>query len=78
MSKATIKLDYHGIGEMLRGEEMERFVAEAGADRAKRAGSGYNFRTHNTGQRQAVNVYAETAEARADNLENNTLLKVLR
>lgn len=77
MSKTEIKLDYNQIGAMLRGPEMEQFMEAEGAERAKRAGSGYNFRTHSTGQRQAVNVYAETEDARRDNLKNNTLLKVL-
>ena len=77
MNKATIKLDYQGIGAMLKGPEMEQLVSEAGAERARMAGNGYSFRTHNTGQRQVVNIYAETDEARRDNLNNNTLLKVL-
>ena len=77
MSKTTIKLNYQQIGAMLRGPEMERFLSETGEERARSAGSGYNYRTHDTGQRQVVNVYAETEEARRDNLKNNTLLKVL-
>ena len=78
ISMATkVKLSYTGIGQLLRGEEMKNLMTQFGSDRAHRAGDGYNFRVHNTGQRQVVNIFPETYEAYKDNLQNNTLLKIL-
>lgn len=78
MSKMKIKLDYQGIGQLLRGEEMKALVEERGSAAATRAGEGYNHRVHNTGQRQACNVFPEAFEASRDNLKNNTLLKSVK
>lgn len=73
-----IKLLYDGIGAMLRGPEMKQLVSDYAAGVIQRAGTGYSYSTHNTGQRQAANVYAVTEAAQADNLNNNTLLKVVK
>lgn len=72
-----VKLSYEGIGRLLRGEEMKNLMEQMGSQAASRAGEGYNYRVHDTGQRQAVNVFPETTKAREDNLKNNTLLKSL-
>ncbi len=77
MGNMKIKLSYSGIGQLLRGEEMQGMVAEYGARAAGIAGDGYDYETHNTGQRQAANVFPASAKARSDNSRNNTLLKVL-
>ena len=72
-----ISLSYEGIGQLLRGEEMKALMERFGAETAGRAGEGYDYRVHNTGQRQAVNIFPNTREAAKDNLKNNTLLKSL-
>ncbi len=73
-----IKLSYTGIGAMLKGDEMRQLVSDYGAQTALRAGDGYSYRVHNTGQRQAANVFPVTKEASNDNLANNTLLKAVK
>lgn len=78
MSKIRVELDYHGIGELMRGSGMAEAVSQKAAEIAGRAGDGYAYRVHDTGQRQAANVYPDTSEAWNDNLENNTLLKAMR
>lgn len=78
MNNVAIKLSYSGIGAMLRGEEMKQLVTEYASGVVQRAGTGFSMRVHNTGQRQAANVFPETAEASRDNLKNNTLLKVAK
>lgn len=75
MSKMTVKLSYKGIGELLRGPEMKQLVEQTGSGIAARAGEEYGYRVHNTGQRQACNVFPESGNASKDNLKNNTLLK---
>lgn len=72
-----VKLSYEGVGQLLRGEEMMQLMGHMGAETANRCGTGYDYRVHNTGQRQAVNVYPVTRAASKDNMENNTLLKSL-
>lgn len=80
MSKQVrIELNSAGIRELLNSREVEELCAKTAGDMAARAGTGYAAaQPHHTGQRVAVNVYAETREARRDNLKNNTLLKVMR
>lgn len=73
-----ILLSYQGIGEMLRGPEMAALVEEQGKSAAAKAGNGFSYRVHNTGQRQACNVYPETEAALHKNLSNNTLLKSIK
>ena len=78
MSNVKIKLSYSGIGAMLRGPEMASLVEEYGSKAATRAGEGYGYRVHNTGQRQACNVFPDSPRASSDNLKNNTLLKSVK
>lgn len=78
MNNVAIKLSYSGIGSMLRGEEMKQLITDYASGVVQRAGSDFSFRVHNTGQRQAANVYPTTKEASMDNLQNNTLLKAVK
>lgn len=77
MTNTTIKLNYNGIGAMLRGEEMKELVKGYGKRGAEAAGQGYGYDTHNTGQRQAATFFPETNQAKSDNLNNNTLIKAM-
>lgn len=71
-------LNKKGIGELLKSDAMKNVIEEHASRVANNAGEGYAAADpHYTGQRVAVNVYAETEEAKQDNLENNTLLKAL-
>ena len=73
-----VKLSYSGIGALMRGPEMANLMEQYGREAAARAGDGYGYRVHNTGQRQACNVFPETRKASGDNLKNNTLLKSVK
>jgi len=77
MSNVKFELSYKGIGEILKGPDMESMLKEKGESIAGRCGTGYEARTHNSGQRQILNVYAADNKAKQDNLRNNTLLKNL-
>lgn len=78
MNNVKIELSYKGIGQLLKGAEMRQLMEKYGSETAERAGAGYAYRVHNTGQRQAVNVFPETYSASRDNLENNTLLRSVK
>lgn len=77
MSNVRIVLNSAGISSILRSQEMQTMLEDRAAEIAGRAGAGYGYSSHDTGQRIITNVYADTDEARKDNLENNTLLKAL-
>ena len=77
MSKVEIKLNSANIRAILRSADMQSMLEAKAAEIAARAGEGYEYQTHDSGQRIIANVYAATDEARKDNLENNTLLKAL-
>jgi len=78
MNNVKIELSYKGIGQLLKGAEMRQLMEKYGSETAERAGAGYGYRVHNTGQRQAVNVFPETYSASRDNIENNTLLRSVK
>ena len=78
MGKVKIKLSYEGIGQMLRGGEMKALVEEYASATVSRAGAHYGYRVHNTGQRQAANVFPTDYRGSRDNLTNNTLLKCVK
>jgi hypothetical protein len=69
-------LNYAGVGELLTGAPMQGIVEDAGAAFAASCGDGYATRSTMT-NRAGCNVFAETDEAKADNLENNTLEKAI-
>ena len=78
MGWTKISIDYIGVGQLLRGKEMQKLVEEYGAATVNRAGPHYGMRVHNTGQRQAANVFPADEEGALDNLRNNTLLKCIK
>lgn len=76
--RKPLKLVRSGVRELLNSKEIADHISGIARDKARQAGDGYAAaEPHKTGQRVAVNVYPETAAARRDNLENNTLLKVV-
>ena len=78
MSRPRVILVRSGVKKLLNSPEAADCVSSLGRDMARRAGAGYAAEEpHKTGQRVAVNVHAETWEARRDNQENNTLLKAV-
>lgn len=76
MNKCKFKLNRAGVGELLKSAEMQELMSEYGSEIASRAGSGYSSSVHNTGQRQAANVFPADESSARDNYKNNTLLKV--
>lgn len=77
MAKVKFKLNKAGVRELLNSKEMRERIDREAEMVTGRAGAGYAYRMHSTGQRVAANVYAETWEAKRSNLKNNTLLKSL-
>ena len=78
MSSIKIELNDVGIQELLKSSEMQDILKEYGSQKAAEAGNGYSCAVHVHQKRAVANVYPDTDEARQDNYDNNTLLKVVR
>ena len=76
MNKVTVKLNYKGVQELLKGVEMKACLDEYAGRIMKQLDDGYEVE-HRTTDRAVVAVGATTAKARAQNSKNNTLLKAL-
>lgn len=78
MSKGfRFKLDKKGVGELLKSDATRDVTRAAAEDFAARCGEGYEVEDKVAKTRTGFNVVAATEEAVNDNLDNNTLEKVL-
>lgn len=76
-AKVKVELNYKGFNELRKSPEMQSVLAEHGQRILGTLPEGYegNVRAH---QKRAVfYIYADSPEAKADNLKNNTLLKAI-
>lgn len=78
MSKGfRFELDKKGVGELLKSDATRDVTRAAAEDFAARCGEGYEVEDKEVKTRTGFNVRAVTEEAIEDNLENNTLEKIL-
>lgn len=78
MAKVEIRLNCDGVRDLLRSQEMKT-VCEGYANNAlERLGPGYTVTTMTGKKRVNASIYAESYQARRDNMKNNTILKALR
>lgn len=78
MAKNTFKLNYKGVGELLKSEAMQTILNEYATNIKNRCGDGYEQDIYVGKTRANAMVSATTFQAKKDNLENNTLLKAVR
>lgn len=78
MAKNKFKLNYSGVGQLLKSAEMQSVLSEHANGIKNRAGEGYKQDTYVGPNRVNAMVYADTYQARKDNMKNNTLLKAVR
>lgn len=78
MAKVEIKLNSSGVRELLRSQEMKSVCEEHANNALGRLGPGYSVTTMTGKNRVNASIFAESYEAKRDNLENNTMLKALR
>lgn len=72
-----IKLLRKGVRELLKSAEMMDACQEAATGIATRAGTGFETSSYTGKNRVNISVYPSSAEARRDNLKNNTLMKAI-
>ena len=72
------ELNSEGVKELLKSSEMQDILQELADEKAAEAGEGYAASVHVGQKRAYANIYPNTKEAVYDNLDNNTLEKVIR
>lgn len=76
-NNVKFKLDRAGVAELLNSDEMRDVLSEYANAKLGQLGAGYDALEGDTGQRAKVTIAAITAESKKDNMENNTLIKVV-
>ena len=77
-NKVEVKLNFAGVGELLRSKEVKDACKTHASKIQSRCGDGYKTGDFMGSDRVKATVYPETNAARNDNLENNTILKALK
>lgn len=78
MSNFKFELNRSGVAELMKSGNMQKVLAKHASNIRGRAGSGYSQDMYVGKNRANAHVWAETKDARSDNLKNNTLLKSVR
>lgn len=74
---SDFELNLPGLNELMKSQEMQAVLTQAGNAVASAAGGDYGVRTHVASFVAIANVYPDSAKAAKDNMENNTLVKAL-
>lgn len=77
MSSVTVELRDDGIQELMKSAEMIACLQSYADSYAAQLGSGYETDTYIGTTRANVAIKAVSDQAKRDNLDNNTLLKVV-
>ena len=77
MANVKFKLNYKGVGELLRSEEMKSVINEYGTNVLQRAGNEYKMEEL-VESRCIARIKPGTPHAYFSNLKHNTLLKALK
>ena len=76
--RVKVKLNYKGVGQLLKSSEMQALLAQHAGQIAGRCGSGYETDGFVAQTRAVATVYPATRAARAANARSNTILKALK
>ena len=78
MSKMKFKLNSSGVRQLLQSAQMQTVLEQQASAIRNRAGIGYRQDTYVGKNRANAMVWADTHQAKRDNMKNNTLLKAVR
>lgn len=78
MANMKFKLNRSGVASLMKSTEMQAVLEEKATAVRNRAGEGYKQDTFVGKTRANAMVYADTYQAKKDNMKNNTLLKAVR
>lgn len=79
MSKKIVdfQLNINGLNELMKSDEMQAVLAEAGQAVANSAGSEFDSSVHTASFVSIANVYPNSKKAARQNFKENTLLKAI-
>lgn len=77
-NEVKIVVDEKAVRQLLKSHEMKIGVGDIAQNIATRAGSGYEADIKYMGTRVIASAYTATIEAQKDNMQNDTLRKVVR
>jgi hypothetical protein len=78
MSKFKFVLNRAGVRQLMQSEEMQAILNEKAMKALNRLGGGYKSDIYVGKNRANAMVYADTYQAKRDNLKNNSILKAVR
>lgn len=78
MAKMKFKLNRSGVASLMKSNQMQGVLEEKATGVRNRAGEGYKQDIFVGKTRANAMVYADTYQAKKDNMKNNTLLKAVR
>ena len=78
MSKFKFVLNRAGVRQLMQSEEMQAILNEKATKALNRLGGGYKSDIYVGKNRANAMVYADTYQAKRDNLKNNSILKAVR
>lgn len=78
LNATRFKLNYKGVGELLKNKDFQNAIGSFGKDIASRCGSGYKSDVYVGRYRVNSMVWASSSRARRDNIKNNTILKAVK
>lgn len=78
MSKVKFVLNRAGVRQLMQSEEMQAILNEKATKALNRLGDGYKSDIYVGKNRANAMVYADTYQAKRDNLKNNSILKAVR
>ena len=78
MSKFKFELNRSGVRSLMQSEEMQSILKNKANNALNSLGEGYKSDTYVGKTRANAMVYADTYQAKKDNMKNNSILKVVR
>lgn len=78
MGKLEFKLNRKGVSELMKSPDMQEVLKDYATGIRNRCGDGYEQDMYVGRNRANAMVRANTHQAKADNMRNNTLLKAVK
>ena len=78
MSKMKFELNRKGVAALMKSGAMQKTLTSYATGIKNRSGAGYKQDVHVGKNRANARVWADTSQAKKDNLDNNTLLKSVK
>lgn len=75
--RVRFKLNLPGLNELMKSQEMQDVLLEAGKAVAQAAGSDYGAEVHKASYIAISNVYPDSKRAAHENFKDNSLLKAI-